>query len=111
MARYLFMRNLTQLLNHFHRREKRIKLQIEHVNMSQINLKVEIAYVGRRISSCVHSAKLGHISPTKAYVNRLAELQSRRAANSYLLDELYHELAGVRGNIRQLSESKRRGNK
>lgn len=43
----------------------------------------------------------------KEYISGLAYAQSRRAANGYLLDELYHELAGVRGNIRQLSESKR----
>lgn len=67
--------------------------------------RVDILIIGRNI------AESKTPDSTKEYISGLAYAQSRRAANSYLLDELYHELAGVRGNIRQLSEAKRRGNK
>lgn len=109
MARYLFMGNINQLLNHFHRREKRIKLQIEQLNELQLRLKKDICSNGWTISRTIY--KYGYRANNQTPIAIMAELQSRRAANSYLLDELYHELAGVRGNIRQLSESKRRGNK
>lgn len=109
MGALYFMTNINSLLNHFHRREKRIKLQIEQLNELQYGIKHRM----RSDASCIrlHTAGFSIIRPIDECIKSMAELQSRRAANSYLLDELYHELAGVRGNIRQLSEAKRRGNK
>lgn len=101
------MTNINSLLNHFHRREKRIVLQIEQLNELQLRLKKDIASNGWTISRTIY--KYGSKANIQTPVSIIAELQSRRAANSYLLDELYHELAGVRGNICQLSIQKRNG--